>query len=73
MNPELPIYTHEYVLGADIGVPQRDTHRHEYKGHWTRETAVEIEAYEGKLRQQRQRHYLARWARRNLHSGGDGR
>lgn len=62
----IPTYTHEYVLGADIGVSQRDTMTHEYRGHKTRESSVEVEAYQGKLRQQRQRRYLTAWARRSL-------
>lgn len=67
-DPEdLPIYTHHYVLGADIGVAQADTHTHDYSGHRTRETAVDVTAYgSDRTRDRRQRRYLAAWARRNL-------
>jgi hypothetical protein len=63
---DLPIYTHTYVLGADIGVAQRDTHRHEYSGHRSRESAVSVEAYQGERRQQPCRRYVAAWARRTI-------
>lgn len=73
---ELPMHTHAYVLGAAIGVAQRDCHRHEYQGHRTRETAVKVDAYEGRIHQQRSRKYLAAWARRTIErpaQPGDGR
>lgn len=68
-NDDLPIYTHEYILGADVGVAQRDTIRHEYNGYRKRESAVQVDPYQGKS--QAQRRYLAAWARRSLFSRGD--
>lgn len=63
---DLPIYTHTYVLGADIGVAQRSCHKHVYRGHRLRDDAVEVDPYVGKITQQRSRNYLAAWARRTI-------
>ena len=63
---DLPLATHTHVLGADIAVAQRDCHRHEYSGHRTRETAVRIDPFTGKITQQSQRRYIAAWARRTI-------
>lgn len=65
MSDNIPIYTHTYVLGADIGVDQRACHTHDYRGR-TRETAVSVEPYVGKRHQQPCRTYLAAWARRTI-------
>ena len=71
VDPEdLPLSTREPVLGAHIDVKQRDTYTHEYKGHTTRESAVDVEPMgERALVDQRDRKYLAKWARRNLYGG----
>lgn len=66
MSDDLPLYTHTYVLGADIGVAQRACHLHKYRGHTSRKTAVSVDPYVGKRPQQRCRTYLAAWARRTI-------
>lgn len=65
---DLPLSTHHLVLGADVHVKQRATHTHDYAR--TREKSVRVEPYTGKpFTQQRQRAYLAAWARRTLFDG----
>lgn len=67
MDPkDLPILTHEFVLGANIAVSQRDTERGEYTGATTRERAVTVDPYYGQITRTRSRHYIAAWARRTI-------
>lgn len=63
---DLPLLTHEQVLGADIAVSQRDCERGEYMGHNTRERSVEVRAYTAGPGQDACRRYLAAWARRTI-------
>ena len=67
---DVPDYTHELALGVDIGVWQAGTLTHNYRGHCTRETAVDVRAYgSDAVASGLCRRYIAAWARRNLFEG----
>lgn len=67
---EYPILTSERLLGARVTVSQRDTLRHEYQGRTTRESAVEVHGVDADpYLDQRDRKYIAAWARRVLFGG----
>jgi hypothetical protein len=64
---DLPLSTHELVLGADIDVWHRATETHDYPGHLTRESSVRVHAYGGgRANRGLCRRYLAAWARRTI-------
>lgn len=61
-NSQLPIYVNDYVLGANIGVRQRDNGPTDVIPTGTRPYINEME-----------RRYIAEWARRNLFKGAKPR
>lgn len=72
LDLEIPIHTHEHVLGVDIGVPQLkhvcDMYGLDYP--YNRNVEIRIEAVgERRLIDRRDMRYLSAWSRRNLFRG----
>ena len=70
---ELPLFTHTYVLGVDIGVPHK-AHQEAIRTDGEIETnlSMSIESWQGDKPNSRVERDVSAWARRNLFDGRGG-